>query len=256
MSAARPSPKRPAPVTATEDAYGAILDLILNQELRSGERTSVNLLARRLTAGKTPIKEAIIRLRTEGVLTVSGRSGTTVNEVSGNQAIEMFGARRLLEDFVSDAVVANITPHQLDNLHSLCRVMSKLSTGRALNLSADFVRANKAFHSEIVASSGNATIARLYDQLQIHSQIMSYLLSYQADPVRAAKKRQKEHESIVQAIETRNAPLLRTLLRAHAAASEKIILEQLSRREAHRGSRPSSGNGEGTAALARGCSAE
>lgn len=221
-------------LTATEDAYGAILDLILNQELRAGERTSVNLLAERLNAGKTPVKDAIIRLRTEGVLRVSGRSGTTVNEVSGRQAIEMFSVRHLFEDFVSEAVVENITANQLAELHSLLSQMKKLSSGKTLNLSADFVRANKAFHSKIVASSSNATVSRLYDQLQIHSQILNYLLSHQADPLAAAQRRQREHENIVRSIEKKDVDLLKKLQRAHTRESESIIIKRLASKEARR----------------------
>ncbi len=240
MTAPRRPAKRPVRATANEDAYRAILDMVLNQELRSGERTSVNLLAARLRMGKTPIKEAIIRLRTEGLLTVSGRSGTTINEVSPSQAIEMFEARHLLEDFVSDAIIENISEQQLSRLNILLRTMRKLSIERTSNLSAEFVHANKAFHLLIVASSGNATISRLYEQLQIHAQIMSYLLANQADPVAAAEKRQKEHEEIVRAIEKRDAALLRKLLRAHTAAPQKIILGRLSVREARQEGRPRS----------------
>jgi len=71
--------KRPA--TATGQAYEGVLDLVLHYELRPGERTSVNLLAERLKLGRTPVKEAITRLQTEGLLSVAGRSGTTVNVI-------------------------------------------------------------------------------------------------------------------------------------------------------------------------------
>lgn len=244
--------EREAGVTATEDAYGAILDMILNQELRPGERTSVNLLAARLKTGKTPIKEAIILLRTEGLLSVSGRSGTTINEISGSQAMEMFAVRHLIEDFVSDFVVENITSAQLSQLHAHLRTMRKLTGAKAHSVSAEFVRANRAFHLTIVASSGNATITRLYDQLQIHSQIMSYLLAYQSDPVAAAQKRQEEHEAMVRAIEKGDASLLKKLQRAHTAASEKIILEQLANKEARQNQRPAGRRVLGQAARSAG----
>lgn len=215
-------------VTATDDAYDGILDLILSQGLRAGERTSVNLLAARLGMGKTPIKEAIIRLRTEGLLSVFGRSGTTVNEISGRQAMEMYEARHLIEDFVASAVVGNISPSQLVELNDLLRTMKRLLIGKSNRLSAEFVKANKTFHSRIVAASGNVTISRLYDQLQIQSQIINYLLASQSDPVASAKRRQMEHEEIVRAIEKKDSSALKKLLRAHTTDSEKVIREQLS----------------------------
>ena len=63
-------------LSAADQAYNGIIDLVLHHELRPGERTSVNLLAARLNLGRTPVKEAITRLQTEGVLSVAGRSGT------------------------------------------------------------------------------------------------------------------------------------------------------------------------------------
>ncbi len=220
--------------TATDDAYDAILDLILSQGLRAGERTSVNLLAARLKVGKTPIKEAIIRLRTEGLLSVTGRSGTTVNEISGIQAMEMYAARHLIEDFVAESVVGNITSSQLVELETLLRIMKRLSAGKSTRLSAEFVKANKTFHSRIVAASGNLTISRLYDQLQIQSQIMNYLLAPQSDPIEAARRRQTEHEEIVRAIQRKDSGLLKKRLRAHTVDSEKLIREQLASKDSVR----------------------
>lgn len=212
--------------TATDEAYNAILDLILGHKLRAGERTSVNLLAARLGMGKTPIKEAIIRLRTEGVLTVSGRSGTTINEIDGAQAMELFAARHMLEDYIADISAANVTAGQIEKINQILKTMKRLSSNRSSHLSAEFVRANTAFHSLIVSASGNRTISRLYEQLQIQSQIMTYLL-YQTDPAAAASRRQQEHEEIAEALATRNGALLKKLLRRHTKDSERIILERL-----------------------------
>lgn len=212
--------------TATDEAYNAILDLILGHKLRAGERTSVNLLAERLGMGKTPIKEAIIRLRTEGLLTVSGRSGTTVNEIDGAQAMELFAARHMLEDYIANIAAANVTDGQIKKIYQILKTMKRLSSNRASHLSAEFVRANTAFHSLIVAASGNRTISRLYAQLQIQSQIMTYLL-YQTDPAAAANRRQQEHEDIAAALANRDGDLLKKLLRKHTKDSERIILERL-----------------------------
>lgn len=238
MNSSRRSTK--SELTANDEAYDAIVDLILNQGLRAGERTSVNLLAARLKLGKTPIKDAITRLRTEGLLTVSGRSGTTVNEVSEAQALEMFAVRHLIEDFVAESVVQNIGSDQMAELDALMKVMRRLLAGKPTKLSPEFVRANKIFHSTIVSASGNVTISRLYEQLQIQSQIMHYLLASQVDPISAARRRQTEHEEIVRAIQKKNAGALKKLLRAHTAESEKIIAQH-SQAEKFRPSLPARG---------------
>jgi DNA-binding GntR family transcriptional regulator len=212
--------------TATEDAYNSIMDLILNQQLRIGERTSVNLLAARLDVGLTPVKEAIIRLRSEGILAVAERSGTTVREVNGSEALQMFTVRHLLEDLASDAAAEHASLSQIKQVFDLLKMLRKLSADRLTRSSAHFVRANAAFHSAIVSASGNYFVSRLYDQMQIQAQIMTYLLHHRDDPA-AASRRQREHEQIAEALRARNGKLLKQLLREHTKESEQHIKKKI-----------------------------
>jgi DNA-binding GntR family transcriptional regulator len=222
--------------SASDEAYGKIVDLILTRELRPGERTSVNLLADRLGLGKTPIKEAITRLQTEGVLTVVGRSGTTVKNINAEEARQLFALRRVLEEFAADEVVKNITQSDISSLQRLLKELKATSHDQSdiIRSSANFVRANVAFHSIIVSAAANPFLSRLYSQLQIQAQIVIYLVHRGYDP-KAARRRQVEHEEIVAALEERNARQLKRALRTHAETSENVILQSLeSRAEAPR----------------------
>jgi DNA-binding GntR family transcriptional regulator len=214
---------------ASEQAYNTIVDLILCRDLRPGERTSVNLLATRLRLGRTPIKEAITRLQAEGVLSVAGRSGTTVKTIGAAEAAQLFALRRTLEEFAADFAVRNVTKRQLARLRELLKVMAATSVGKAAedaSAAARFVRANVAFHATLLGAAGNPFLDRLYGQLQLQAQIMSYLLHRGFDPA-AAKKRQREHEGIVAALVAGNAGLLKQNLRNHAAGTEAVILRAL-----------------------------
>jgi DNA-binding GntR family transcriptional regulator len=214
--------------SVSDDAYAKIVDLILTRELRPGERTSVNLLADRLGLGRTPIKEAITRLQTEGVLTVVGRSGTTVKNINADEARQLFALRRALEEFAADEIVRNITPSDLSSLRRLMKEMKATSFDQSdiIRSSANFVRANVAFHSTIVSLARNPFLSRLYLQLQIQAQIVTYLLHRGYDP-KAARRRQAEHEEIFAALEERDARQLKQALRSHAETSENLILRSL-----------------------------
>jgi len=217
------------PGLASELAYNTIVDLILCRDLRAGERTSVNLLASRLRLGRTPIKEAITRLQAEGVLSVAGRSGTTVNTIGAAEAAQLFALRRTLEEFAADFAVKNVTQRQISRLRKLLKEMAVTSIGKAAEdtrAAARFVRANVAFHATLLGAAGNPFLDRLYGQLQLQAQIMTYLLHRGFDPA-AAKKRQREHEGIVAALVLGNAGLLKQRLRSHAAGTEAVILRSL-----------------------------
>lgn len=207
--------------SAADLAYDGILDLVLNSELRPGERTSVNLLAARLDIGRTPVKEAITRLQTEGLLSVAGRSGTMVNRIDRTQTEQLFAMRRALEDFAAEYAVVNVTSKDIQQIK---RCLQNL--GRS-NSTHEFVRANVEFHSWIIAAAGNPFLIRFYAQLQMQVQIVTYLLKRGFDP-KAAAIRQKEHVGIVKALEDRNASALKNALRSHALTTERAILATLS----------------------------
>ena len=146
-------------MSAADAAYGGIIDLVLNSELRPGERTSVNLLAARLNLGRTPVKEAITRLQTEGLLSVAGRSGTMVNRIDRLQTEQLFALRRALEDFAADFAVENLSARDLQQIKKCLRRL-----GRS-NFTSEFVRANVAFHSMIVAAAGSPFVAGGHPQV-------------------------------------------------------------------------------------------
>jgi DNA-binding GntR family transcriptional regulator len=220
-------------VSETDKAYNGILELVLGHQLRPGERTSVMLLASRLNLGRTPVKEAITRLQTEGLLSVSERSGTTVNAIDVEEAKQLFALRQVLEDFAAEQAVKHATPTQIKQLKELAKQMRRQSVdskGRSL-LSTRFVNSNVTFHALIVAASGNQYLARLYTQIQMHVQIVTYLISRGDDPD-AAAARQKEHEAIVAALADRDAKRLKSALRAHAQTTARIILQNFDSKRA------------------------
>jgi DNA-binding GntR family transcriptional regulator len=216
-------------VSASDEAYRKIVDLILTRELRPGERTSVNLLADRLGIGKTPIKEAITRLQTEGVLTVADRSGTIVRNITAEEAGQLFALRLLLEEFAADETVRNITQSDISRLRKLIKELRASSSDQfdITGSSANFVRANAAFHLIIVSAAANPFLSRLYSQLQIQALIIAYLVHHGYSAKAAAQGRQAEHEEILAAIEARDTKRLKRALRTHTETSEKVIVRSL-----------------------------
>jgi len=214
------TPQTEKELSAGDISYDGIIDLVLDSELRPGERTSVNLLAARLGIGRTPVKEAITRLQTEGLLSVAGRSGTIVNRIDEAQTEQLFALRRALEDFAADFAVQNVTARDLQQIK---KCLQRL--GRS-NSTSEFVRANVEFHSMIVAAAGNPFLIRMYGQLQIQLQIVTYLVQRGFDS-KAADARHREHATIVKALEKRDAQALKHALRTHVMTTERAILAAL-----------------------------
>lgn len=203
--------------SAVELAYDAIIDLVLTGRLRPGERTSVYLLTDILGIGRTPVREAINRLQTEGFLSVSGRSGTIVNPIEPELARQLFALRRCLECFAADYASATVTD---DAIRDIALAADKMA---AAGTTATFVRANTEFHSRIIALAGNPTLDRFYAQLQIQLTVAVYLAGRGSNKS-AETARQKEHNAILDALRSRDAVALKAAINAHIDTTELAML--------------------------------
>ena len=198
-------------------AYNGIIDLVVNRDLRPGERTSVYLLADRLQIGRTPVREAINRLQSEGFLSVLGRSGTFVNPIDRQQAATLFALRVTLETFAADYAVRNVTEEDVTRLRRWLVLLSSAGS------TAAFVRANTQFHSEIVDLAGNLALSRMYAQLQMQLHVATYLAG-RGNDAHAASVRHMEHAEIVEAGARREAAMLKAALADHGRTTERAVL--------------------------------
>src|SRR5690242_1434669 len=79
-----------------EQAYQSIKGRILELHMAPGAPFKEGELATRLGLGKTPVREALARLRREGLVEVAPRSGYRVSPVTLRRARELFGLRTVL----------------------------------------------------------------------------------------------------------------------------------------------------------------
>ncbi len=213
--------------SASDAAYAGIVDLILTRGLRPGEKTSVYLLATRLGFGRMPVKEAVSRLQSEGVLSVKGRSGTTVATVDASGLAQMFALRRTLEAFAAENAVVAATSEDIKKVNELTAEMRETSIDApdARGAGARFVRANAAFHAAIIEAAHNPFLTRAYSHLQLQFQIVTYLSQRGPDPA-AARRRQAEHEEIAAALAARDADRLKEVLWRHGISTEQSLISQ------------------------------
>jgi len=118
---------------------------------------------------------------------------------------------------LSGIAVENVTDA---DLLDLSRGVERLGDAGS---SSDFVRANTDFHSAIIALAGNPTLSRFYAQLQIQFHVVSYLAERGVNPA-AAEIRQREHQDILNALQSRDAAALAKALQAHIRTTEIALL--------------------------------
>jgi DNA-binding GntR family transcriptional regulator len=211
----------------TEQAYRKIRAMILHQELRPGERTSVAELAKATGLGREPVKSAMGRLAVEKLLIMRGRSGTRVAKLEADQVRQLFEMRRLYETAAAPLIAERVTQEQIDAISALLPGLSELGPEQPQRLSNNivaFIDLDVAFHEKVLQGANNPYLVDHYSSLNLHLLISHYLY---LDRGFHTELRHKEHEAIVQAIISRDAVAIRDALLSHANAIEEVILSTM-----------------------------
>ena len=123
---------------------------IFNRELAPGSWIDELKLAEEYGISRTPLREALKVLATEGLVTMKVRRGAYVTEVSERDLADVYHLLALLESDAAGVVATEATAAQLKELQSLHRELEK-SVGQR----EKFFELNEAFHMRLLAIADN-----------------------------------------------------------------------------------------------------
>jgi DNA-binding GntR family transcriptional regulator len=170
-------PKSP---NLTELAYQSVKQQLLNGSFREGSKLTEEYLSGLLGISKSPVREALMRLESEGLICIEARRGAYVRKFSAREARDLYDVRALLE--VHAVGTAKITPELLERMaESIERTRSYLESGDKLR----HIEEDIHFHGLIAGSTGNAEFGRLLDNIQQKSllcRMATYYLSATTAP--------------------------------------------------------------------------
>lgn len=176
-----------------EQAYRLIEEMIVTQELPPGTMISEGELGEQLECGRTPIREALQRLKLEGYIEVHPRRGALVTSADVMRQLELLEVRRPLEDTMIRLATARATAPERTRLSEL---------GTAIMRAADckdqhsFYNANKEIHSACAAATHNETLIKAISPIHGLSRRFWYTYIGQDQLLDAAKL----HSSVVLAV--------------------------------------------------------
>src|SRR5262245_57795215 len=113
MTSVRPpadSPARPAPrQILTDNVYEAIKALVMDHAIAPGARVNIDALARQLQVSQTPLREALARLESDGLVTKEPLRGYSAAPLmSWKQLDDLYGFRLLVEPWAAGSAATNI----------------------------------------------------------------------------------------------------------------------------------------------------
>src|SRR5258708_15427183 len=133
-----------------DNVYESLRSDILSCHFAPGDDMREQELAERYAVSRQPVREALLRLEREHLVTVQPRQGYRVNPISLADARDLLRFRLALEPACVAEAIENATPDVLKALDEF-----RLFAGNH----EDFITYNRAFHSALAHASGNRRMA-------------------------------------------------------------------------------------------------
>lgn len=208
-----------------ELAYSTLKQQMHDFVLAPGDRFSEAELAPRLGMSRTPLREALFRLRNEGLVEVESKSGWFVRPIDFERIDQLYDLRVVIEaTCVSRLCSLQQLPAELDALKSVWLVPAE---GRLTDMRA-VGTLDEAFHATLVQAAGNSEMARVHADLTERIRIVRRLDFTREDRVEATYQ---EHAKILRSIIQRKPEQALVMLKGHIAQSQtevrKITLHAL-----------------------------
>jgi DNA-binding GntR family transcriptional regulator len=184
-------------------------DMIVEGELAPGDRVPERSLCERFGVSRTPLREALKVLASEGLLELLPNRGAAVARLTGDDLEEMFPVMGTLEALAGELACAQVTEEQLAEIRALHYQMVLHHTRGEL---PQYFRLNQRIHELIMQAAGNATLTRMYRSLSGRIRRARYVANMSKARWAQAVE---EHEEILEALSARDGARLADILKRH-----------------------------------------
>ena len=207
-----------------EEVIDQLRDRIVQGDLAPGARLNERVLCEQLGISRTPLREAIKMLATEGLVELMPNRGAIVTPLKAANIADTLAVMGTLESLAGELACTNASEAEIAEIRALHFEM--LAHHARGDLAGSF-KFNQLIHLRIIEASGNPVLANTYRQLNANVRRARYMANLSPERWDAAVR---EHEEILGALASRDAARLKRLLAehlAHKVASVMAALEQI-----------------------------
>ncbi|MFN3259294.1 MAG: GntR family transcriptional regulator [Pikeienuella sp.] len=198
-----------------EDLHERILAAIDGGEFPPGARLLEADLATRFGVSRTPVREALRRLESQGVVTHEARKGAVVATLDYDQLGELYAVREVMEGLAARLAARSASAAEVALLFEMIEADEALTEPRAL------AQANKRFHRQLQRASHNRYLIETLGPVRRSLSLLGGTTF--AAPGRAESSA-REHRAIVEAVAARDEAAAEAAARAHIASAYAVRL--------------------------------
>lgn len=199
-------------------------ELIMHGELAPGTKLNERVLCEQLGISRTPLREAIKSLASEGLVELLPNRGAIVAPLEAARLQQIFAVLEALEALAGELACRNATDEQLREIRAL---HFEMLAHHARHELGEYFRCNQEIHTRIIEASGNEPLAQIYRSLNANARRARYMANLSQERWDQAVA---EHEDILDALTRRDATRLQRLLREHLERKLTLVMEALGAR--------------------------
>jgi DNA-binding GntR family transcriptional regulator len=210
-----PPPGEPAFATKSDLAYTRVRSLILSGDLAPGAVLPQAALARRIGISTTPLREALRRLKQEGLVELDAHRDARVRPLAAAEARDLLEMRQTLDPLAASLAAQRRTDADLADISTALDGLEALAD----DPSAAQLESHSRFHAAIHRASHNALLVQTLDGLWIKTDRYRRhgLQTGRSDEERDA--RATEHQLLFEAVRDRDPEAAAELMRRHVGTS-------------------------------------
>lgn len=193
--------------------------MVLSGELLPGQKVQQELLAKSLGMSRVPVREALSRLHSEGVVDYKPNTGYTVARFNSEDLSEIYLMRKLLEtELLKTIDLGQIDVAALRTLHG--QMIEAAEAGNP----EEFQERNQEFHFTILSASPLEVVIQELERLWYMSAFYRSMYLYEPETTSHIIE---EHQGIIYAVEAGDIEELISKVDAHRSRSERSVVRRL-----------------------------
>jgi DNA-binding GntR family transcriptional regulator len=207
--------------TAAAAAAAKIREAIVEGRLDPGARLKEESLASELGISRTPIREALLVLQSEGLVEYSPNRGSAVRTYTQADLEEMYDLRALLEGRAARRAAERVTAGDLADLEESCTRFGALVDGRDVKA---LVRENAVFHETIQRAAASERLAAMIRSVVSLPLVYRSYVWYSPEQ---AHDSHRYHEQLVAALRARDGDQAEAIMERHVDAGRRVLLAHI-----------------------------
>ncbi|WP_314177165.1 GntR family transcriptional regulator [Streptomyces winkii] len=207
--------RRSVKISVRESVFQSLMTLLMDLDLEPGTKLSIDGLARQLDVSQTPVREALARCESEGLVVRRPNAGYQVAPLLDRSGLDdLYDIRLLLEPTATERAARHANAAELADMHRTLERMTPPLRGDTYESYRDFAELDAAFHNAIAEASRSPLMADTLRRFRAHNH--SYRLYFRHS---IAGEAVDEHRAVLDAVRARDPQAAAQAMRDHLEAS-------------------------------------